>query len=106
MGTDRDSVCMGGGGHFIVVQLGNGTVRRTVTMTGPLLFSSGLVRFEAVLHSCLTSPEEDRYPLMTLNTHGDFIVLPHWNTWPLAPCPAIPLTHINLILSEPDLALS
>ena len=36
--------------------LGNCTGRRTVTMIAPLLFTSGPVRYEAVLHSCGTSP--------------------------------------------------
>ena len=41
---------------YSCTQLGNGTGRRTVTMMAPLLLTSGLVRHEAVLHSCGTSP--------------------------------------------------
>ena len=36
-----------------------------------------------------------------LHSHGDFIVLPHWETKPLAPCPDIPLSEIILTLSQP-----
>ena len=36
--------------------LGNSTGCRTVTMTAPLLITSGPLRYEAVLHSCETSP--------------------------------------------------
>ena len=42
----------------------------------PLLLTSGLVRHEAVLHSCGTGPVGDEYRLVTVHTHGDFIVLP------------------------------
>ena len=35
--------------------LGNGTGRRTVTMASPLLLTSGLARYEAMLQSCETS---------------------------------------------------
>ena len=61
--------------------LGNGTGRRTATMSALLLLTSGLVRHETVLHSCVTSPEGGGgYRLVIVHTHGDFIVLPHWNT--------------------------
>ena len=40
------------------------------------------------------------------HTHGDFIVLDHWNTRPLELWAAIPLSHIILTLSQPVLALS
>ena len=46
---------------------------------------SGLVRYEAMLHSCRTSPVGDGYQLVPVCTHGGFIMLPHWNTRPLAP---------------------
>ena len=39
--------------------LGNGTGRRLTTMVTPLLLTSGLVRYEAGLHSCGTSPLEE-----------------------------------------------
>ena len=52
--------------HVVVqlfdAHLGNGTVRRTVTMMAPLILTSGLVRYEAVLHSCGTSPGGERLP--------------------------------------------
>ena len=38
------------------VHLGNDTGHRTATMMAPLLHTSGPVRYEAVLHSCGTSP--------------------------------------------------
>ena len=52
-------------------------------------------------HSCETSPVGGgRYRPVTVHTHGDFIVLPHWNTRPVAPWSAIPLSCIILILSQ------
>ena len=77
---------MGGLYRYIVAcaHLGNGTGRRTVTMAAPLLVTSELVRYEAVLHSCGTSPVGGkRYRLVTVHTHGDFIVLPQWDIRPL-----------------------
>ena len=72
--------------------LGNGTGHRTVTMTAPLLPTSGLVRYEAVFHNCRTCLVGEGYQLVTLYTHGDFIVLPHWNTWLLASSHSITLS--------------
>ena len=46
------------------------------------------------------------YQLVTVHTHGDFIVPAHWKTRPLAPWPAIPLSHIILTLSKPVRVLS
>ena len=43
-------VCRGG------LKLGNSTVHRTVTLAAPLLLTNGMVRYEAVLYSCGTSP--------------------------------------------------
>ena len=62
--------------------LKNGTSRRTVTMTAPLLLTSGWVRFEAVLHSYGTSPVGGGgwYRFVTEHTHGYFIGLPHWDS--------------------------
>ena len=58
--------------------LENGTGHRTATMVAPLLLTSGPVRYEAVLQSCGTSPVGGGgYRLVTVRTHGDFIVLPH-----------------------------
>ena len=71
--------------QLLDADLGNGTGRRTATIMAPLLFTSGLVRYEAVLHSCGTSPVGAEYRLVTVHTQGDFIVLPHWNTRLLAP---------------------
>ena len=62
-------------------QLGKGTGRRTVTMAAQLLLTIGPVRYEAVLHSCGTSALGGMggwYRLVTMRTHGDFIVLTHW----------------------------
>ena len=41
--------------------------------------------------------------LMTVCTHGDFIMLPHWESRPPAPWPDIPLTHIisDTVLTSP-----
>ena len=36
----------------------------------------------------------DRYQLVMVHTHGDFIVLPHWETRPLATWFNIPIKHI------------
>ena len=57
-------VCMYGEFVSLDAHLGNGTGRRTATMMAPLpplpplllLLTSGLVRDEAVLHSCGTNP--------------------------------------------------
>ena len=44
--------------HCIVPceHLGNGTSHRTVTMVASLLLTSGLVGYEAVLHTCGKKP--------------------------------------------------
>ena len=49
---------MGSSYHCIVAcaQLGKSTGRRTATLAAPLLLTNGLVRYEAVFHSCGTSP--------------------------------------------------
>ena len=44
--------------------------------------------------------------LVAVHTHGDFIVLPHRETKPSAPWPAIPLSPIILTLRKPVIALS
>ena len=63
----------------------HGTGCRSAAMAAPLA-SSGPARCKAVLHGYGTSPlEGELYRLVTVCTHGDFIVLPHWNTRPLAP---------------------
>ena len=59
---------------------------------------------------CFTSLQhlrsyQDGYRLVTVSTHGDFIVLPHWKTGPPAPLPDIPLNHIILRLSQPVLIM-
>ena len=63
--------------------LGNGTGHITVTLTAPPLLTSGLVRYEDVFHSCGTSAVgRGEYQLVTLCTHGDFIVMPYWDIRP------------------------
>ena len=92
--------------QLLDAHLGNGTGHRTVTMAAPLLFTSGLVRYEAVLHSYGESlVGRAKYWLLSVRTHDDFIVLPHGNTRPLATWPAIPLSCIILSLSQPVLVL-
>ena len=49
---------------------------------------------------------QDGYWFVTMCTHSDFTVLPHWATGPPAPATDIPLNHIILTLSQPVLALS
>ena len=71
-----------------------------------LPLTSGLVKYEAVLHNCGRNPGGDGYRLVTVRTHDDFIVLPHWNTRLPAWWPAIPLSHIILTLNQPVFALS
>ena len=44
------------------VHLWNGTGRRTMKMAASLLLASGLVRYEAVLHSCGTRPVGEGVP--------------------------------------------
>ena len=66
--------------------VGNSTGYRTATLAAPLLLTSGLVRYEARLHSCGTSPVGgggDR--LVTVRTHDDFTVLPRWDITMLVP---------------------
>ena len=43
---------------------------------------------------------------MTVRSDDDFIVLPHWEFQPPAPCPDTLLSNISLTLSEPVLALA
>ena len=43
--------------------------------------------------------------LETVDTHGDFTVLHHWEIRPTAKSPDIPLSYIILTLSEPVLVL-
>ena len=57
-------MCVWGGGSsnrciIACTHLGNGTGHRTVNMP-PLLLNSDLVSYEAVLHSCGTSPVGSR----------------------------------------------
>ena len=42
---------------------------------------------------------QEGYQLVTVCTHGEFIVLLHWEIRLLAPCHDIPLSHIILTLS-------
>ena len=42
--------------YLLGADLGNSTSHRTATIMVPLLLTSGSVRYEAVLHSCGTSP--------------------------------------------------
>ena len=48
---------------------------------------------------------QDGYRLVTVRTHGNFIVLLHWDTKPLAPWPVIPLSQVVLTLSQPVLIM-
>ena len=43
---------------------------------------------------------DDGYRLVIVHTHGDFIVLAHWESRPPASWPGIPLSHIILTLSH------
>ena len=54
-GTMSNTVCVWGEFVSLDAHLGNGTGPRTATMTGPILLTSGLVRYEAVCHSFGTS---------------------------------------------------
>ena len=45
---------------LLYAHLESGTGYRTVTMVAPLLFTSGPVRYEAVLHSCEALPIPSR----------------------------------------------
>ena len=99
-------VCMGSLYHCIVActDLGNSTGHRTVTLAALLLLISGLVWYEALLHSCGTSPVggTDLWQCTLMTT---FIVLPHCDISPPTPWPAIPLSLIILTLSQPVLPL-
>ena len=48
--------------YSCTAHIGNGTGHRTATMTAPLLLTLGSVRYEALLHSCGTSPVRRRVP--------------------------------------------
>ena len=100
-------VCMGTLYHSIVAcaHLGNGSGHRTARLAAPLILTNSLVRYETMLHSCGTSPVRG-YRLVTVCTHSDFIVLPHWDTRPPASRLTIPLSHIILAPSQLVLALS
>ena len=69
---------------------------RSAAMVAPLA-SNGLATCEDVLHGYGKSPLEGEglYRLVTVRSHGDFIVLPHWNTRPPAQLPAIQLNRIT-----------
>ena len=43
---------------------------------------------------------QDGYRFVTVFTHGDLIVLSHWDTRPTAVIPDSPLSHIVLTLSQ------
>ena len=115
---------------MIDAHLRNSTGHRTVRKARSLLLTSGLVRYEAVFHNYGTIPAGCAsggggcwywlvrvYSLrhysaprptislsriiLTLSTHGDFIVLPNWYIRPLAPRYSIPLSLIILTLSQP-----
>ena len=73
---------------------------RSVVMEAPLA-SSGLAKCESVVVG-----GRGLYRVVTVHTHSDFIVLPHWETRLQVPCPEIPLSHIILSLSQPVLALA
>ena len=48
----------------------------------------------------------DGYWLVTVRTHGHSIVLAHWDTRPSAPRPAVPHSHLMLIVHQPVFMLS
>ena len=52
------------------------------------------------------STSKDRHRIVTVHTHGDFIVLLHCKIRPPAPWIDSPLSHIILTLSQPVFALS
>ena len=58
-----------------------------VYMGGLCHFASGLAKCEAVLHGYGTSLLEGGglYQVVTVHSHGAFIVLAHWETRPTAP---------------------
>ena len=59
-----------------------------------------LIGFTSKQH--LTS-YQDMYRLVTVHTHDDFIVLPHWETRPSVPWPDIPL---DALLIQPSRLVS
>ena len=56
--------------------------------------------FGAVLHPTNIKQYQDAYRLVTVRTHGDVTVLPHYETRLPAPSLDIPLSHIILALSH------
>ena len=78
-------VCIDGSHPCIVIftHLGHGPGDGIAKLAAPLL-TSGLLRYDAVLHSCGTLA--GWYRLVTgdrvVPTHGDFIVLPQWDIRP------------------------
>ena len=69
----------------LILCMMDGSCCRSIAIAA--LVSSGLARCEPVLHYYGTSPleKEQWYQLVTVRTHGNFIVLPHWNMRPPAP---------------------
>ena len=63
------------------------------------------VLYVGVLHAGNTY-DQDPYQAVTVWTHGNFVVLPHWESRLLTPCLYIQLSHIILTLSQPGLVLS
>ena len=71
----------------------------------PITSINGL--FNLFLYILATSKIiSDGYLLVSEHSHGDFTVLPHWETRPPAWWPDIPLSHIILRQSQPVFALS
>ena len=80
-------MCMGGL-YYCCARLGNGAGRRTDIGGTTTILTRAPVRYEAVLQSYEPVPPPSGgggYWLVAVRTHGDFIVLPYWNTRPPAP---------------------
>ena len=101
-------VCMGCLYHYIVAcaHLENGTGRRTPTMAAPLLLTRGLVRYEAVVHSCGTNSVcvcvwrrgGYRLGVPTAGTMTCYPTQSHYlDTEPTSPCPTIIMPSAGLV---------
>ena len=85
------------------------TMRITWQTTGLRLYSAmvfgGWLVVGVLCSGNIKGQHQERYWLVTVCTHGDFTVLPYWQTRQPAPWPDIRLSHIMLTLNQPVLVL-
>ena len=106
-----DCLCVWGCSYPCIVactHFGNGTGHRTATDVTQLLLllTSGPAMYEAVFHSCGTSPVGGGDRFVIVHTQCKFMVLHLWDIRLPASLSAIPLSLIFLTQNQLVLALS